>query len=95
MAPDGTMTAPRKCEDWQCPSKWSCAHALCRSYEYWAMVDKPLNLFKGDRRRYQDACADYERDQPREWMKDAFRAHGAESAPTMPDGWEGLHIVRN
>jgi len=85
----------RYCEDWQCPSKWSCAQALCRSHAYWAMSERPLELFKGERRRYQDACADYERDIPRPWLKDAFTPFRGDSArPDIPDDCPGLKLVQ-
>lgn len=88
------MSAPRLCEDWQCPAKWSCAKALCRSREYWAMSERPIELFKGDRRRHQDACAEYERDKPRAWLKDAFTARGEAMRPEIPEDYKGLKLVQ-
>lgn len=85
----------RLCEDWECPSKWSCRLALCRSHAYWAMSERPLDLFKGERRRHQDACTEYERDQQQPWLKDVFKARmPAGSRPEIPDGYPGLRTVQ-
>ncbi|WP_153365964.1 hypothetical protein [Rhizobium sp. ICMP 5592] len=81
----------RLCEDWQCPIKWSCARALCRSEEYWSMSEAPLDLYKGDRNRW--GCPDYQQDIPRSWLKDAFSPFNTE-APEIPDDYEGLKLVR-
>lgn len=87
------MARQRKCEDWECPSKWSCAHAFCRSHAYWAMKQPGPELFKGDRRRHQDACAEYERDRPRPWLKDVFTSP-VSGRPDIPDDYPGLQLVQ-
>lgn len=54
-----------------------------------------MELFKGDRRRLQDACADYQRDIPRPWLKDAFTpVRGSGGRPDIPDDYPGLKLVQ-
>lgn len=55
------------CEDWQCPSGWSCAKFYGRSQEY-AALDLPGSpLFRGPRGQ-TDFCDLYERDAPKPWL---------------------------
>lgn len=57
------------CEDWGCPAWVSCKHAWGRAREYAAMdIDANYELDKFGRAPGADACADYERDEPKEWM---------------------------
>lgn len=60
---------------------WSCARAFVRSRDCWAMTfDAPV--FRADHAAGAEACDDYERDQPRPWMVEAFA--GQTYAPLYP-----------
>lgn len=69
------MKPPSYCDDWSCPSNWSCREFWGRSREYWAFnIEAPVSLRRGPRKKGYNACDDYERDEPREWMQDKFLA---------------------
>lgn len=65
------------CDDWQCPSLRSCARAWGRSEQYWRIdpdADRKegVTTYRGPREAAHDHCIDYERDEPREWLKAGF-----------------------
>lgn len=86
------------CDDWSCPSLWSCARSWGRSEAYWrfdpeADQAESVSWYKGPRPSRYDACEDYERDQPRAWLKDAFKPMGPPmDRPVIPVGFQ-LHVV--
>lgn len=93
------MTARRKkepektlCDDWACPSMWSCARFWGRSKAYWDFdIEAPhAPLVKGPRRVGVDSCDDYERDVPREWLAGAFEPLAPMKPP--PRGFK-LYLV--
>lgn len=64
---------PSYCDDWGCKAMWSCARAWCRSREYWTFdVEVPVQFKKGPRKAGFSDCYEYERDEPREWLKGVF-----------------------
>tara|TARA_R110002124_G_scaffold173690_5_gene341343 strand:- start:10940 stop:11218 length:279 start_codon:yes stop_codon:yes gene_type:complete len=67
------MTARPYCDDWACPALVSCRHHFGRSLDYWAMRQEGGRFQKGNRKAFQEACAEYERDQIRPWMVEAHR----------------------
>lgn len=87
-----TRKRPLYCDDWQCPDKWRCAHHLCRSEEYWAMSDKPLDFFRGDRRAW--GCVNFRKDVYKPWLTAALTANSGVSPPKIPSGYKGPRIVR-
>lgn len=85
------------CDDWSCPSLWSCARAWGRSMQYWrfdpeADQAEGVSWYKGPRNKRYDACEDYERDQPREWLRDVFKPLRPMERPAIPVGFK-LHVV--
>lgn len=79
------------CDDWTCPSLWSCARAYGRSRPYWrfnveADEREGITWYKGPRNPRRDACEDYERDVAREWLKDAFTPLGSSEPPARTPG---------
>ena len=96
-----TRAAPKRrpfCTDWSCPSLWSCARAWGRAEQYWrfdpeADQAEGTSWYKGPRNPRYDACEDYERDQPRAWLKDVFKSQGpGMPRPEIPAGFK-LHSV--
>jgi hypothetical protein len=87
------------CTDWSCPSLWSCARAWGRSEQYWrfdpeADLAEGVSWYTGPRNKQRAACEDYERDKPREWLKDAFKPMGpAMQRPDIPADFK-LHSVK-
>ena len=61
------------CDDWGCPAMVSCALHWGRSEAYWAMTQEPRGFQKGDRKAWQEACPEYQRDVVRPWMIEAHR----------------------
>lgn len=73
------------CDDWACPAKASCARHFGRSINYWrfdveADHREGVRFAKGPREAGHDHCKDYERDEIRPWMVDAF------TASPLPEG---------
>lgn len=61
------------CMDWACPSWVSCRHHFGRSEEYAAMTDSNDTRSKDFKRADgAQSCWQYERDEPKEWLKDWF-----------------------
>lgn len=80
------------CDDWSCPSMWTCARAFGRSEIYWRFsideaVEDPADFYKGPRKPGFDACDDYEHDKPREWLKDVFTPQIPMARPDIPAGF--------
>lgn len=87
------------CDDWSCPSLWSCARSWGRSEPYWrfdpdADEQEGVTLYRGPRNPRYDACEDYERDQPRPWLQDAFKSLVPMERPIIPHGFR-LHLVQD
>lgn len=84
------------CDDWACPSLWSCARSWGRSWPYWrfdieADSAEGVTLYKGPRNPQRASCEDYGRDTPRAWLKGAFDA-GPMARPTIPPGFRLLAV---
>ncbi len=65
------------CDDWGCPSMWTCARAWGRAEAYWRFdpdqdARERISLYAGLRKPGHEACADWERDKPRPWLAGAF-----------------------
>lgn len=68
------------CDDWACPSLWTCARAWGRAEAYWRFDPEAddrdrISLQKGPRKPGHDACSEWKRDVARPWLADAFKPH--------------------
>lgn len=87
------------CDDWACPSLWTCARSWGRSEPYWrfdpeADEREGVATYRGPRDQRFDACDHYERDQPRPWLQGVFRSLLPTERPIIPAGFR-LHLVQN
>lgn len=55
------------CDDWACPARASCRWAFGRSQVYSAM--QPAELRRRERDPGAEACAEYEQDEPKPWLR--------------------------
>lgn len=82
------------CDDWACPARASCARAWGRAREYWRfrpdLDDREgVALRKMGRAAGEDACDEYERDEVRPWMVEAYAP-----PPSRDGGWRMPQFVR-
>lgn len=80
------------CDDWSCPAHWTCARSWARAMEYWrfdpeADEREGVSLYKGPRNPHRAACEDFEKDVPREWLKDIWTAQVPDSSPRPAAPW--------
>lgn len=68
------MTYPVYCDDWCCPSRWTCLRFWGAAQEYWAFdVDAPVEIRRSWRNQHLTSCMDYRRaEAPRSWLAGAF-----------------------
>lgn len=74
------------CMDFSCPAMWTCARFFGRSENYWrfdleADEAEGVTFYKGPRNPRRAECEDWERDQPRPWLVEAFAPVGGPKAP--------------
>lgn len=84
------------CDDWSCPSMWTCARAWGRAEEYWTFDQEDFDAGRVETRRFDrrpgvDSCDDYQRDVPRAWLKDVFTSQVPMEPPMR--GYR-LHLVQ-